>query len=461
MRRITILTGIFILIAFFPATSFPADADIPKPLTLSESISIALSRSLPVNSAREAVRGAAAQTKEAFTAFLPQLSTSYGYTKLNEEPSFLFPGLSFTIPTVPPVPVSIPGSNLSTGTRDNYTWNIQLRQPVYAGGAIKAGYDASRIDAEIASSEEKKTILDVVRDVRISYFTILKAQRALEVASQSLKRLSGHRDAAASFYDAGMIARNDLLRAEVELAGGRQHLLQAQNSLEMAKSGFNTLLRRNINTPVAVEDSMTESVISPPLDVCIAAALKDRPEIQSGSLRLQHARTMVRHAESGRYPTVSIVGSYERYGDTPGVSGSPYRDQENWHVMAQANWNIWDWGKARYRVESGNTLKNRTEDALSALKDQIALEVKNSYLLLLEAQNQLPVDRKAVEQAEENFRINKERYTEQVGTATDVIDAQTLLTATMSAYQNHIGDLNIAKIRLDRTMGKTFTDSVQ
>jgi outer membrane protein len=60
---------------------------------------------------------------------------------------------------------------------------------------------------------------------------------------------------------------------------------------------------------------------------------------------------------------------------------------------------------------------------------------------------------KAIEQAEENFRINQERYREQLATSTDVIDAQTLLTKAKSDYATALGDYNISYSKLERAMG--------
>jgi len=448
-----LLRGV-IYIVFMILTSGLAGAEDTRPTTLPESVDIAIKQSLLVNSAQEGVRGAEAVRKEAFTGFLPKFSTSYSYTRLNEEPSFLFPGLSFTIPGVPPLPVNMPAKTLTTGTKNNFNWNVEVRQPLYAGGGIAAGYEASRAGAEIARKVEQQTILDIVQEVKIAYFNILKAQRVLAVATQSLKRLTAHRDAAGAFYETGIIPRNDLLRAEVELAVGRQYLLRAENGVEMAKAKFNTLLRRDINASVTIEDSLTEAVTVEPLAVCITAALGRRPEIQSYQLRWEQAKIMVKQAKSEYYPNLSLVGNYARYGDTPGVAGSDYRDQESWYVMAVANWNFWEWGKTKNRVDAGKSRENQAADLLAGLRDQIALEVKSNYLLLVEAQKQLPVAKKTIEQAEENFRINTERYAEQVGTATDVIDAQTILTMAMSDYQNYLGDLNIAKVRLDRSMGE-------
>ena len=296
-------------------------------------------------------------------------------------------------------------------------------------------------------------VQDLVQEVKIAYFNILKASRILAVARQSLELLKAHRDTAQAFYDVGVIPKNDLLYAEVELANGRQSVVRAENGVEMAKSKFNTVLRREINAPVEIEDILNDHPFEKPLDDCIAAALENRPEIRLNALRLEQAKSVVAMARSEYYPNVSLVGNYAKYGDTPGVSGSPYKDQESWYVMAVANWNFWEWGKTKNRVDAGLSRENQAADLLTHIRDQITLEVKNAFLLLHEAEKQVQVLKKAIEQAEENFRINTERYREQVGTSTDVIDAQTLLTKVRSDHDNALGDYSISLARLERAMG--------
>ncbi len=418
-------------------------AEMIKPLTLSECVDMALRQSVLIHAAKEGVLGAEAQQKEAFTGFLPRLSTSYNYTRLNQDPYFVFPG-------VPPL---IPAGNMTTGTKDNYNWNIEARQPLFAGGGILANYEVSRLAADIARLEEAATIQDLVQDVKVSYFNILKAARFLTVAKQSVEQLQAHRDAAQGFFDVGLIPRNDLLYAEVELANGRQFLLRMENGLEMAKAKFNTILRRSIDSPVEIEDIQKEQLPETPLDACVAAALENRPEIRSFMLRLEQARSSVKLSKSEYYPNVSLVGNYARYGNTPDMAGSPYRPQENWYILALANWNFWEWGKTKHRVDAGISREKQAEDILSNIRDQITLEVKNAFLLLHEAGKQVRVTKLAIVQAEENFRINTERYQERVGTATNVIDAQTLLTKARSDHYNALGDLNINQVRLERAMG--------
>lgn len=424
-------------------------AETIKPLTLAESIDTALKQSVLIHAAREGVRGAEAQQKEAFTGFLPRFSTSYSYTRLNEDPYFVFPG-------APPL---IPAGNMTTGTKDNYNWNVEARQPLFAGGGLLANYEASRLAADIARMEEAATVQDLVQEVKVSYFNILKSARILAVAKQSVEQLEAHRNMAQGFFDVGLIPRNDLLYAEVELANGRQFLLRAENGLEMAKAKFNTILRRAIDSPVEIEDILKQQPLETPLAACIAAALENRPEIRSSVLRVEQARSGVKLSQSEYYPNVSLVGNYAKYGDTANVSGSPYKPQENWTILAVANWNFWEWGKTKHRVDAGISRENRAADTLTNIREQITLEVKSAFLLLHEAERQLQVTKKTIEQAEENFRINTERYREQVGTSTDVIDAQTLLTKAKADHFNALGDFNINQARLERAMGVTRVDN--
>ena len=449
---------IFTLIA--AAGTAAHTAETIKPLSLSESIDLALKRSVLIHAAQEGVRVAEAQRKEAFTGFLPKFSTSYGYTRLNQDPTVTSPGSSLTLPA-PIGVVTIPSSTYQAGTQDNYNWNIEARQPLFAGGAILANYEASRMGLELARFDEKATVQDLIQEVKIAYFNILKADRIRSVAGQSVERLTAHRDTAQGFYDAGIIPRNDLLYAEVELANGRQFLVRAENSLEMAKSKFNTLLRQEISASLEIEDILNDSPFAKPLNVCIAAALENRPEIRSYMFRLEQAKSLVKVARSEYYPNVGLVGNYARFGDTPGVAGTPYRNQESWYVMAVANWNFWEWGKTGNRVDAGLSRENQAADILTNIRDQITLEVKNAWLLLHEAEKQVHVAKKATEQAEENFRINTERYREQVGTSTDVIDAQTLLTRARSDHDNALGDCGIGRAKLERAMGVAARDGMK
>jgi outer membrane protein len=344
---------IWLILVFFIMA--PGVSAAEKVFTLNESIETALKQSVLIHAAQEGVLGAEAQKKEAFTGFLPKLNTSYGYTWLNREPYM-------QIPPTPPIRV---------GTQDNYTWAVEAKQPLFAGGGIMANYEASKIGHDISRMDEATATQDIIQEVKVSFFNILKAEKLLGVARQSLEQLQAHRHVAQNFFDVGLIPRNELLQSEVQVANGEQSLIRAENGVELAKSKFNTVLRRNINDPVQVEDILTYRPYDLNIDDCIKSAMENRPEIKSQALKVEQAKSLVKLARSDFYPTVSAVGHYERVGDTPGVSGTAFKDAESWYVMGVASWTFWEWGKTKNRVDASRSKENQSIDLLNNARDQV------------------------------------------------------------------------------------------
>jgi outer membrane protein TolC len=435
-----IIVLMFFTVAFFPHLVFAED-----PLTLESSIDIALKNSIVINIAKEGIKSATAQKKEAFTGFFPKFSTSYSYTRLNDDPIMKLPN---GFPPLIPTPLE-----MVTGTQDNYNWTIQAKQPLFAGGGIMANYQANSIGEDAAHLEETAKYQDVVQEVKIAYFNILRAQRIQDAARQSVEMLNAHRDVAENYFNVGMIPKNDLLHAEVELANGKQTLVRAKNAIELAKSSFNTVLKRKIFAPVKVVDILSYHPLKQSFEECLNIAQQARPELKISSLRAAQAGKLVRVAQSDYFPTVSLVGNYTRFGDNPSVSGSDYQNAESWYLMAVASWNFWEWGKTKFRVDASKAKENQALEASKELNDQITLEIKNAYLILEETGSQIIVWQKVIEQAEENFRISEERYKERVATSTEVLDAQTLLTKAKSEYANALGDYNVNYAKLQRAMG--------
>ncbi|MBN2688347.1 MAG: TolC family protein [Deltaproteobacteria bacterium] len=406
-------------------------------LTLEESIALALQQSVLIHSAQEDIKASESGRKGALTEFLPTLNTKYYYTRLNDTPSTTIPGVG----------------SFQMGTKDNYTWEVELTQPIFAGGKIYSNYQINSLGVGVSKMKESRSVENVVELVKTYYFNILKSERILDVAKQSVEQLKAHRDTAKSFYDVGLIPKNDLLYSEVELANGRQNLLRAENGVQLAKAQFNTVLRRSVSDPIEVRDILDYSPYDLTFDECLKTAFKNRSEITEYELVVQQAQKAVNLAGSDYYPSVNLVGNYSKYGDEPDVSGSKYSDQEDWRVMAILNWNFWEWGRTRHAVDATKSKVRQAEDALLDLEDRISLDVMSSYLNLREAEKRIFVAQTAIEQAEENFRINEERYKEQVATSTDVIDAQTLLTKTKSDYYSALSDYKVAVGKLERSMG--------
>ncbi|MCX7982617.1 MAG: TolC family protein [Syntrophales bacterium] len=452
MRRALYLVAFTVFISILPLRLVGAEEE-PRVWTMKDAILRAVKVNPLVSYGKYGVLNAEAQMKGARSSFFPRFSTYYQYTYLHPEPWSYMPSVTLTS-TVPPITLTSPGGAITVGTRNNYTWALEARQTIFAGGAIMANYEAKKKALDVAHLEEKRVIMDLVLEVKVAYYQVLKAEKMLDLARIAWEQLTSHHRDAESFFSVGLIPKNDLLESEVRLAEGVQNLIRAENNLEEARSRFNSLLKRSMNAPVELEDILNFLPFNASMDVCIQKALIQRPEIKAYEAKIEQAREMVKIARGELLPSVGLIGHYERYGDGPDVRGTTYRSMENWYVAARMDWAIWEGGKTKYELDTRRAQVNQMISLWEAEKDRTALEVKTLFLKVKEAEKQVWVTKKAIEQAEENFRLNREKYREQLATSTQVLDAQSLLTKTKSDYYAAISDYLIYQARLERAMGE-------
>jgi outer membrane protein len=125
-------------------------------------------------------------------------------------------------------------------------------------------------------------------------------------------------------------------------------------------------------------------------------------------------------------PTFYVSGGYE-------YAENKYQvHQDNWSAIAGVNINLFSGGASSSRAALAKAELRSLRLSRDKLLDGIRLEVKAAYLDLQSSAQKIEVAKTAVEQAEENLRLQRLRYREGVGTATEVLDAVTLLTTAES-----------------------------
>jgi outer membrane protein len=415
----------------------------PAPLTLEESIKIALEQNLTVLSATEGVQASQFRQKAARTEFLAMWTGQYSYTWYNNPVSVGFG--------------QVVGLGTTSGlglTQNLYNFNTSLNQPIYTGGSISSNYRLEKLGVDISKATVDTAKLDVVVQARTGYFNILRAEKFLDVAKQAVKQFEAQLEVAKAFFDVGIVAKNDVLQAEVRLANAVQALVVAENNVATAKASFNTLLRRNIDTPLEVVDILQYKPFALKFEEAAGEALQQRPEIKAAGLSIDQAKEAVKIAKSAYFPTVSLAGNYVRTSDEFSLTGDVAGDR--WTVQALATFNIFDWGKTYYRVGESKVKVSQAENSKAQLIEGITLDVKQAYLNMLQSEKNIGVAQKSIEQAEENLRMNEERYKYQVATQTDVLDAVVLLAQAQVNYYGALSDYNIAVAQLDRAMGKMY-----
>ncbi len=416
------------------------------PLTLEESIKIAMDRSLTLHSAVIGVAGSEFKRKEAVTNFLPWWTGQYGYTRWS----------------YPAVVGNIGGGTSSfAGSPDVHNLNTTVKQPLFTGGRNLANYRSAKLGVDLSKTDVETVKLDLLLQVREGYFNILRTEKFQTVAEQQVKNFEAQLEVTKAFFDVGIVPKNDVLQAEVQLANARQSLVRAGNDVATAKASFNILLRREINTPLEVVDILAYQVFPLSFEQSLDEAYRQRPEIKKAQISIDQAKEGVKVARSEFFPTVDLAGNYSRTSDywtLGGGIGDPSKNltSERWSVQALATFTLWNWGNTFFKVGENKVKVTQAEDSKIQQIESITLEVKNDYLNLLAAEKNINVTEKSIEQAEENLRMNEERYKYQVATQTDVLNAVTLLAQARTNYYGALSDFNVAKAQLERSMGRMY-----
>jgi len=116
--------------------------------------------------------------------------------------------------------------------------------------------------------------------------------------------------------------------------------------------------------------------------------------------------------------------------------------------MATLQWRFWAWGQRKNELAVAKHNVKKAEESRTELMDNIILQVRNAYLDIKEFEFNIGVTEKAIEQAEEDFRINQSRYQAQLSTTTDVLDAQTRLSRARIQYFNALYNYRISLMKL-------------
>ncbi len=297
-----------------------------------------------------------------------------------------------------------------------------------------------------AVSEETKSELDVLLRVATTYTSVLAAQRGVEVTGQSAQSLESHVRDVTNRVDEGAGILNDQLAAEVSLSNAQQLLLQAKARLDIARAAFNRSVGRPLDAPVQLEE-LSVPTGAYDLDQLTQMALVQRPEIAMLSATTRALRSRAEAVRAGCKPQLNLRGGVD-YMENRYLAHETYSS-----VMLMGVWNIYDSGRKRHLAtqleQSGEALLRKRND----IESIIQFQVRDAWRELETNRQRVRVNQGALKSADENVHVAKTRYDQGAGTNTEVLDAETLRTATYSNYYRSLYESVQSLMKLSRAVG--------
>lgn len=408
-------------------------------LTLSEGLRLVTQNSRLIRISRGDEKISEADSWIEKARLYPTVDAAASGTMLAHQPGAIFGDLT--------VPVS---------QKDFYAYSLNIRQTLYDFRENASRYGSSMMKVQAKKLDTRRIRNLAAIEFAVIYFDVLESEKMVYVADKEVERLESHLRDAKNLYDEGAITKNDLLQAEVRLSDARQRLLIAKTGREINASRLNNSLARPLMTKVEVVDvrEIPQEILDIHMDMENAweAAEKQRPEVQIVDATLKSLDLDEEAKKAEFYPKLFAEGSYDYTQNRFATA------QGNWAATLGLGINLFSGGKTKAEVAKIRFQKEKLIEQRNQLIEEIRLEVEKYILDSKTARDRVQVTKDAVRQAEENLRINRVRYTEGVGTATEVLDAVTLLSIAETNYYRSVYDLGKSDISVLYAIGKDLVE---
>ena len=348
------------------------------------------------------------------------------------------------------LPLNLPGapSSIPTSQDQFLTYGVKATQLLYDFGKTSSNIDAASSGLRSRELETERVKSQAALDFIGAYLDLLESDKLLSVANEEVRNYEAHKKDTEARYRAGVITKNEVLQVDVTLADSRQRLLTAENRRSIRESKINSLLLRPLNESVQAEEIKASPAAGLTLEEALSGAEATRPVLKEMDAVIAAKEQNVRAAQAEYLPTFYVSGGYE-------YSENRYQvHPANWSAIAGVNINLFSGGASGSKVSMARAELRSLRLSREKMLDNIRLEVKSAYLDLRSSEQKVEVSKTAVAQAEENLRLQQIRYREGVGTATEVLDAVTLLTTAESNSWKALYGVKRAESALLNAAGK-------
>jgi outer membrane protein len=409
-----------------------------RPIALDEAVRLAQRNAPAAVQARGQLRSGRAGIRSSYFAFVPNVSLSAGSTRQAGD-------------RFDPVRDEVVSGETTWQYGDGYNLNLTL----FDGGRRIFDIGAARANFRAAEANEVTQEFTVALDVKREYYNVLAARESEAAAAAQLEQAEQQLRAASARVMAGVATRSDSLRSVIQVGNARLALLTARNNYNAA----NAALTRLVATPFVVtampEDTLQRVVLDVD-SVRLTDLAENGPAVRQAQAQHSAARAAERAARTPYLPTISANYNWGRSASASSleIGGDPLIKSNS--LRLNVSFPVFD----QFRREEAVVRASVAEDnARAALRDaRLASQQQLIQFVgsLRTAEERVGIQTASVAAAEEDLRVQSQRYAVGASTLLDVLTSQTQLNQARSDLIQARYDYRIAKAQIEALIGRTL-----
>ncbi|WP_332022937.1 TolC family protein [Kaistella sp.] len=318
----------------------------------------------------------------------------------------------------------------------NFATKLEVQQPIYNKDAVymkKAG----EVKVEVLKLKQERTREYLKFELNKAYMQLQMAYKNVEVLEGARATVLANKKVIDNYFKNGMIQKSDVLDMNVRVAEIDSQIRFAKSNVQNASDYLFYLLDESPENKVmepAEKLEYQEDLLA--LDPVLT---NDRKDLQAFRKSLESYDYLVKSSEAKFLPRLNAFGSFELY------DNKPYQfDANGYLVGVELSWNIFDGMKAKSEIAKYKADLAKSETEVAQYQKQSILELTKAYRQVADADNKVKLSKQAWEQTAEAYRIRKNRYEQGLEKASDVLNAETLMSKKELEYHQSVLEYNTA-----------------
>lgn len=413
-------------------------------LTLERAVELAFDQNLTVKIADQEINRVDWLKRENLYALLPAVNGGAQYTNNVLKPVFFSD--------------FFPGGKMEVGSTHSYALSGTLQVPLLSMPLFK-NIQLSEIELKAALESLRSTKIELLAQVKNSFYGILMMEESLKVLEESYGNAKETADNIKKMFENGLASEYDMIRSDVSVRNITPSITQARSGLELAKMQLMVLLSLDINTPIELEgeiSSYKEQMIA--TRPALPAMLEGNSSLRALDIKLESLNKSFELVRSQRLPSVAGFANYQVQ-----MQNNDFTFNEAWSnsfaVGLSVQIPIFNKFSISFKEKQTKIGIQQLQYQRELMENNLTISVRNSVNEMNRAKVQLESDMEAVKQAMKGYDIAKVRYTTGAGTLLELSDTEIALTSSKLNLNQTIYNYIKAKTEYDKVLGKESLDN--
>ena len=389
-------------------------------LSLADCRRMALEQNEKIKAADNAVEKAKLDRQIAFAQYLPKVDGSFTMVHMKNidilDQEFL---------------------GLSLQTRGTYLAGISVTQPLYVGGQITSANRLAKIGQTISEEQQRKVRMQVISDVDNAYYTLIAVRSKVQMLEAYARQMQEIYDQVKLSVDVQMATDNDLLRVATKQNEVDYQLQKARNGEQLCGLALAYVIGTDLEQAIIPTDTLFNTPLShgDGQGVRLSEDFSTRPDLLLLQQQVKANEVLVKKSRSNYLPTVALVGRYSHYdnlrlkGDLNLPNSTPMAINHtisggNPVALLSVSLPIFHWGAELKKVKKAKFDLSDAKLELQQNERGMRVEVRKAVQNVTDSQRMVETATVGRQQADENLRVMRKKFDNQMCTMTDLLDAQ-------------------------------------